>query len=169
MGIEIAAMTAADWPWVRTVYLEGVATGNATFEHTAPEWEQWDAGHLPTCRLVARVDGRPAGWAALSRVSTRAVYAGVAELGIYVAEAVRGTGIGLALLAALIAESERNGFWTLQAAIFPENRASLALHAKAGFRVVGLRERLGAMNGRWRDVVLMERRSPVAGRAGENG
>ncbi|MGO9258683.1 MAG: N-acetyltransferase family protein [Bryobacteraceae bacterium] len=163
MRIELAAMTPADWPSVRAIYREGIATGNATFERSAPEWDLWDAGHLPVCRLVARAAGRPVGWAALSRVSARPVYAGVAEVSVYVAEAARGAGVGSALLTALIKEAERSGFWTLQAGIFPENRASLAVHEKAGFRVVGIRERLGAMDGRWRDVVLMERRSRVAG------
>jgi phosphinothricin acetyltransferase len=163
MRIELAAMTAADWPSVRAIYREGIATGNATFERSAPEWDLWDAGHLPVCRLVARAAGRPVGWAALSRVSARPVYAGVAEVSVYVAEAARGAGVGSALLTALIKEADRSGFWTLQAGIFPENRASLAVHEKAGFRVVGIRERLGAMDGRWRDVVLMERRSRVTG------
>jgi len=156
-------MTPEDWPSVRAIYIEGITTGDATFEREAPEWERWDAGHLPVCRLVARGGASILGWAALSRVSSRAVYAGVAEVSVYVAEAARGGGIGSALLNALIEESERNGIWTLQAAIFPENRASLKIHERAGFRVVGIRERLGAMGGRWRDVVLMERRSKVAG------
>lgn len=163
MSAEIAAFTAADWPWVHAIYREGIASGNATFEREAPEWERWNAGHLPMCRLAARAAGVPVGWAALSRVSARAVYAGVAEVSVYVAESARGMGIGGALLAALAVESERRGFWTLQAAIFPENAASLAIHRKAGFRVVGVRERLGAMDGRWRDVVLMERRSQTVG------
>ncbi len=163
MRIEVAAMTPSDWPWVRAIYREGIATGNATFERTAPEWDLWDAGHLPVCRLVARAASRPVGWAALSRVSARPVYAGVAEVSVYVAEAARGAGIGRALLTVLTTEAERSGFWTLQAAIFPENRASIAVHEKAGFRVVGIRERLGAMDGRWRDVVLMERRSRAVG------
>lgn len=163
MSVEIAALGAADWPWVRAIYLEGIATGNATFEREAPEWERWDAGHLEACRLAARVGGSPAGWAALSRVSARAVYAGVAEVSVYVAAAARGAGVGSALLAMLVEESERRGIWTLQAGIFPENAASLALHRKAGFREVGRRERLGAMNGCWRDVVLMERRSQIVG------
>ncbi len=163
MRVEIAPMSASDWPAVRAIYLEGIATGNATFEREAPEWDRWDAGHLPVCRLVARAEARPVGWAALSRVSVRPVYAGVAEVSVYIAEAARGAGVGSALLTALVAEAERHGLWTLQAGIFPENRASLALHQKAGFRVVGIRERLGNLNGRWRDVVLMERRSQLAG------
>ena len=163
MRLEISAMIPSDWPSVRAIYLAGIATGNATFERSAPDWERWDAGHLAMCRLVARAEDGVVGWAALSRVSARAVYAGVAEVSVYVAEAARGAGIGAALLQALIAESENEGLWTLQATIFPENPASVALHAKAGFRVVGTRERLGAMDGRWRDVVLMERRSRVVG------
>jgi L-amino acid N-acyltransferase YncA len=157
-------MQPEDWPSVRAIYLEGIATGNATFEQTAPEWEKWDGGHLPAPRIVARSDGNVMGWAALSSVSSRCVYAGVAEVSIYVAERARGRGIGRQLMSRLIADSEAEGIWTLQAGIFPENVASIALHERAGFRIVGQRERLGQMNGRWRDVVLMERRSAVAGR-----
>jgi L-amino acid N-acyltransferase YncA len=157
--MNVDAMRPADWPEVRAIYLEGIATGNATFQKTAPEWEEWDGGHLPHCRLVVRRDGRVAGWAALSRVSARPVYAGVAEVSVYVAESARGQGVGRVLLEALVAESERQGIWTLQAGIFPENGASLALHRSAGFRVVGVRERLGCMDGVWRDVILLERRA----------
>jgi L-amino acid N-acyltransferase YncA len=157
-------MQPEDWPSVRAIYLEGIATGNATFEQTAPEWQKWDAGHLAAPRIVARSDGNVLGWAALSGVSSRCVYAGVAEVSIYVAERARGRGIGRQLMSRLIADSEAEGIWTLQAGIFPENVASIALHERAGFRIVGQRERLGQMNGRWRDVVLMERRSAVAGR-----
>jgi L-amino acid N-acyltransferase YncA len=161
-------MQPDDWPAVRAIYLEGIATGNATFEQTPPEWEKWDAGHLPAPRIVARSDDARSdhnvlGWAALSGVSSRCVYAGVAEVSIYVAERARGRGVGRQLMSRLIAASEGNGIWTLQAGIFPENAASIALHQRAGFRIVGQRERLGQMNGRWRDVVLMERRSAVAG------
>jgi L-amino acid N-acyltransferase YncA len=157
--MNVDAMRPADWPEVRAIYLEGIATGNATFQKTAPEWEEWDGGHLPHCRLVVRRDGRVAGWAALSRVSARPVYAGVAEVSVYVAESARGQGVGRVLLEALVAESERQGIWTLQAGIFPENGASLALHRSAGFRVVGVRERLGCVDGVWRDVILLERRA----------
>ena len=130
----------------------------------APSWDRWDAVHLKDCRLVACDGALILGWAALSRVSSRQVYAGVAEVSIYVAEQSRGKGIGQALLGSLVAESERSGIWTLQAGIFPENKASISLHLRNGFREVGRRERLGKMNGVWRDVVLLERRSRIAGR-----
>lgn len=156
-------MRPEDWPAVRAIYLEGIATENATFEQTAPEWEKWDAGHLRPARIVVRSGEDVLGWAALSGVSSRCVYAGVAEVSIYVAATARGRGVGQKLMARLIADSEAEGIWTLQAGIFPENVASIALHERAGFRIVGKRERLGQMNGRWRDVVLMERRSAVIG------
>ena len=156
-------MCKGDWGEVRAVYLEGIATGQATFETQAPTWEAWDAGHLPQPRLVARFGGHIIGWAALSRVSSRAVYAGVAEVSIYVGEKSQGQGVGAALLTALIATSEKAGIWTLQAGIFPENHASLALHKKHGFREVGRRERLGKLHGLWRDVILLERRSATIG------
>lgn len=152
-------MQPEDWPAVRAIYLQGIATGNATFETTAPDWETWNAGHLPHSRLVARDADAILGWAALSPYSRRQVYAGVAEVSLYVAENARGQGIGAALLAALVAESEANGIWTLQAGIFPENLASIALHTRFGFRIAGTRERIGCMNGQWRDVVLLERRA----------
>jgi L-amino acid N-acyltransferase YncA len=158
-------MRPEDWPAVRSIYLEGIATGNATFEQSTPDWEKWDAGHLPALRIVGRSEsGDLMGWAALSDVSGRCVYAGVAEVSIYVSGLARGRGVGRQLLARLIADSEKNGIWTLQAGIFPENVPSIAMHERAGFRIVGQRERLGQMNGRWRDVILMERRSAVAGR-----
>ncbi len=152
-------MIPDDWEKVRAIYLEGIATGNATFETTAPSWEEWDSAHLAHSRLVARASSDIAGWAALSPVSRREVYAGVAEVSIYVKFTYRGQGIGRALLAALIAESEKHGIWTLQAGIFPENEHSLLLHKQAGFREVGRRERIGRMDGQWRDVMLLERRS----------
>jgi len=157
-------MSPADWDSVCQIYREGLATGNATFERAAPDWAKWDAGHLPHCRLVMRRAGEVLGWAALSAVSARAVYAGVAEVSVYVAAHARGAGVGVALLQSLSAASELNGIWTLQASIFPENPASIAIHRKCGFRVVGTREAIGFMDGRWRDTVLMERRSRVAGR-----
>lgn len=161
--ILIGSMKKSDWEDVRSAYLEGIATGNATFEKSAPEWEKWDRDHLPTCRVVARRQGEVLGWAALSAVSGRCVYAGVAEASTYVAARARGNGLGLALLSALVAESEREGIWTLQASVFPENTASLAVCKRAGFRIVGTRERLGCQDGRWRDVFLLERRSSIAG------
>lgn len=153
-------MAPQDWPAVRAIYLEGIATGNATFETAAPDWPEWDARHLPHCRFVARERGEIVGWAALSAVSSRPVYRGVAEVSIYIAERARGRGIGRTLLHALIAASERHGIWTLQAGIFPENIASVELHSRAGFRLVGTRERIARRNGQWRDTILLERRSP---------
>ena len=161
--ITISPLRPEDWAAVRAIYLEGIATGNATFEQSAPDWQSWHQGHLPACRLAARVAGEVMGWTALSPVSRRQVYAGVAEFSIYVAERARGRGIGTALLKALIEASEREGIWTLQSGIFPENSASLALCRRFGFRVVGTRERIGCMDGRWRDVVLLELRSKMAG------
>lgn len=162
-SIELRPLLPQDWDAVRAIYREGIATGNATFEDDAPAWEEWDAGHLPNCRLVAEGRGRVAGWAVLSAISSRAVYKGVAEVSIYVGADFRGMGAGRTLLAALIEQSERDGIWTLQAGIFPENDASLALHRRMGFREIGRRERIGWMNGRWRDVLLLERRSPKVG------
>lgn len=161
--VRADAMTADDWPRVREIYLEGIATGNATFETGAPEWEAWDAAHLARPRLVARADGEVVAWAALSPVSRRAAYAGVAEVSVYVAAAHRGMGVGRWLLERLVEASEEAGVWTLQAGIFPENRASVEAHRACGFREVGLRERIGRLNGEWRDVLLMERRSPTVG------
>jgi len=157
-------MTAADWDRVRQIYLEGIATGNATFEQDAPSWEKWDASHRRDCRFVAREDCEVLGWAALSPVSSRCVYEGVAEVSVYVGAGARGRGIGRLLLSDLVESSERAGVWTLQAGIFPENIASIELHRKLRFRLVGVREKLGCMNRRWRDVALMERRSTAAGR-----
>jgi L-amino acid N-acyltransferase YncA len=159
----IEPMTAAHWPAVRAIYEEGIATGDATFETAAPAWADWDRGHLPGHRLVATRDGRVVGWAALSPVSDRCAYAGVAEASVYVAAAAAGRGVGRALLDRLVAGAEAAGIWTVQAGVFPENRASLALHRRCGFRTVGVRERLGRLDGRWRDVVLLERRSPLVG------
>jgi L-amino acid N-acyltransferase YncA len=164
MGILIEEMRPEHWPQVRAVYLEGVATGHATFETEAPEWERWDAAHLPFARLVALDEGaRVLGWAALGPVSGRKVYAGVAEVSVYVGEEFRGCGVGRALLERLVRESEAGGVWTLQASIFPENAASVALHLACGFREVGRRERVARLRGVWRDTVLLERRSKVVG------
>ena|ERR1700741_818611 len=160
---QIRALAESDWPAVRAIYLEGIATGHATFETDAPAWDAWDATHFPAPRLVAVLNEQVIGWAALSLVSTRKVYAGVAEVSVYVANEGHGLGLGRALLERLIAEAERLNIWTLQASIFPENAASLALHNKCGFREVGRRERIGKMKGIWRDTLLLERRSNTAG------
>jgi L-amino acid N-acyltransferase YncA len=163
MNVDIVPMTEQHWPFVRQVYAHGIATRNATFETVVPDWEEWKARHLLACRLVARRDGEIVGWAALSSVSSRQVYGGVAEVSVYVAESAIGQGIGTALLDALVAESERNGVWTLQAGIIAENVASIHVHAKVGFRIVGRRERIGQLDGHWRDTILLERRSRVVG------
>jgi phosphinothricin acetyltransferase len=160
----IEPLQPPDWPEVRAIYVEGIETGTATFETDVPDWDEWDRSHLPHSRIVARAEGGEiTGWAALSPVSDRCAYGGVAEVSVYVGASGRGRGLGRALLDALIRESEAAGVWTLQAGMFAENAASIALHEKCGFRVVGVRERLGALNGVWHDVVLMERRSPTVG------
>jgi L-amino acid N-acyltransferase YncA len=162
--MRIITLLVEHWPTVRAIYEEGIATGHATFQSEAPEWPDWDRGHLVHSRLVALTDaGEVAGWAALSPVSGRVVYAGVAEVSVYIRASERGRKAGLALLRALVEESERHGIWTLQAGIFPENIPSLKIHAHCGFREVGFRERIGAMEGVWRDTVLLERRSAVVG------
>src|SRR4030095_5211113 len=163
MSIEIDSLYADDWESVRAIYIEGIKTGHATFETDAPDWQSWDNAHLKIARIVARESNEVIGWAALSPVSTRRVYAGVAEVSVYVAARARGRGVGRQLLTALISESERSGVWTLQAGIFPENESSIALHEACGFRKVGRRERIGKLGDVWRDVILMERRSPVVG------
>lgn len=163
MEITVEKMTDSDWPTVAAIYKEGIATGHATFEETVPDWQEWHAKHLPACRFVAKVDGRVVGWVVLSPVSSRCVYKGVAEVSVYVKASIRGRGIGRVLLAAVVEASEQAGIWTLQSGIFPENTASMIVHQQCGFRLVGYRERLGQMNGVWRDVVLMERRSKMVG------
>ena len=169
MNFVIELMREIDWEQVRAIYLEGIATGHATFETSAPTWEHWNASHLRDSRFVARsgdvmkAGGVIKGWAALSPVSSRCVYAGVAEVSVYVGERYRGEGIGKALLGALIASSEAVGIWTLQAGVFPENVGSVRLHERCGFREVGRRERIGQMNDVWRDTLLLERRSKVVG------
>jgi len=160
----IDALRPDDWPAVEAIYREGIATGMATFETETLPWEQWDAAHRPDCRLVARDGARVLGWAALSPVSDRCAYAGVAENSIYIAAAARGQGIGKRLLGVLVEASEAAGIWTLQTGTFPENAASLALHQACGFRIVGTRERVGQLHGVWKDVVFLERRSRVVGR-----
>ena len=161
MNCVIDKMRDSDWEQVREIYLEGIRSGHSTFETEAPSWECWNEAHLPFARLVMRAAERVNGWAALSPVSKRQVYRGVAELTVYVAESARGQGIGRALLEALIEESERNGIWTLQASIFPENLASIKLHRRCGFREVGRRERIAMLHGVWRDTLLFERRQAL--------
>ena len=153
-------MRHEDWPGVRAVFLEGIATGNATFETEAPSFERWSNSHLAEHRLTAVRGEDVVGWAALSPVSDRCAYAGVAEVSVYVAEHARGEHVGRKLLEALIASADGAGIWTIQTGIFPENIASVQLHLRCGFRVVGTRERLGQLQGRWRDVLLLERRRP---------
>ena len=161
IDLQVRAMTASDWARVRAIYADGIATGNATFETEPPAWEAWDRGHLAAPRLVATNAGEVLGWAALSPVSDRCAYEGVAEVSVYVDPAFAGKGVGTAVLSALVEASEAAGMWTLQTGIFPENEASLALHQRCGFRVVGRREKIGRMGDRWRDVMFMERRSPT--------
>jgi phosphinothricin acetyltransferase len=163
MNLGIRDMSEADWPAVRAIYQEGIATGQATFETDVPEWTDWDRAHLPVARFVAEVEGKVVGWAALSPVSDRCAYAGVAEVSIYTAAAARGRGVGRRLMTALLAAAEAAGIWTVQAGIFTDNAASVALATSAGFRLVGKRERIGRLNGEWRDVLLMERRSQMVG------
>jgi len=159
--MRIRELAEADWPQVAAIYSEGIATGNATFEVDVPSWEAWDAAH-PSVRLVADDDGVVLGWAALSPYSERRCYRGVAEESVYVGEAARGRGVGRALLDALVTRSEAEGYWTLLAGVFPENEASLAVHAAVGFRVVGRHVGLGERDGVWRDVLWLERRAVTA-------
>ena len=159
----VLPMTSGHWPQVARIYREGLDTGIATFETTVPSWEDWDRSHLEICRFVAMSGGELSGWAALSKVSSRCVYGGVAEVSLYVGSRFRGQGVGRALLESLIVESENEGYWTLQSGIFPGNRASIALHEKVGFRKIGIRERIGKRDGQWKDNLLMERRSQRVG------
>ena len=156
---EIHELRPEDWPEVEAIYAEGIATGEATFETDTPTWEEFDEGRLPGHRLVAVEEGRVVGWAALSPTSRRECYAGVDEHSVYVAAGSRGRGVGRALMEALVAGAESAGLWTIQTSVFPENAASLALHARLGFRVVGRRERIARLDGAWRDTLLLERRS----------
>lgn len=162
-GVTIEPMNSADWPDVSSIFLEGIATGLATFETLPPTWEAWDREHLPYCRLVARHDGAIAGWSALSRRSRRTAYSGVAELSIYVAAWARAKRVGSALIHSAITESERYGIWTLQGSIMAENVASLKMVEAAGFRQVGYREKIGKQLGKWKDTILVERRSKTVG------
>ncbi|MGM9988660.1 MAG: GNAT family N-acetyltransferase [Bacillaceae bacterium] len=161
--ILIDMMHPEDWKKVREIYLEGVSTGNATFQKEAPSWEEWDNSHIQKCRMVARSKENVCGWAALSSISSTCAFLGVAEVSVYISKNEKGKGIGGKILKSLIEESERNRFWTLQAQIFPENIASIKLHKKLGFREVGRRERIGKLDGVWRDVILLERRSNKIG------
>ena len=161
--VELIGMTKEHWHCVKGIYMEGIKTGNATFEQEVPEWEEWDKNHLEHSRIIVRDSSNVVGWAALTGVSGRCVYAGVAEVSVYVAEAYRGQKMGSLLLQELIKESETNNIWTLQAGIFPENKGSIQIHETNGFRIVGYRERIGQMNGIWRDALLMERRSQIVG------
>jgi phosphinothricin acetyltransferase len=165
MEITVIPLEPGHWEQVRQIYLEGIDTGHATFEISAPSWEEWDANHLKLGRIVAisANSGKVVGWAAMNSVSARRVYAGVSEVSVYVANKARQMGVGKALLASLVQTSEQNGLWTLQASVFPENIASLSLHMSCGFREVGIRERIGCLNGVWRDTILLERRSKVVG------
>jgi L-amino acid N-acyltransferase YncA len=159
--MEIRKLLDTDWPRVQLIYEKGINTGNATFQTSAPSWEDWNASHLTTCRIVAQSNDQIIGWAALTPVSSRCVYVGVAEVSVYVDPQHSGKGIGIALLEELVHLSEAEGIWTLQAGIFPENIASLRIHEKAGFRILGIREKIGKQNGLWRDTVLLERRSTL--------
>jgi L-amino acid N-acyltransferase YncA len=161
--MQIVPMLPEHWLAVRDIYENGIATGNATFQTFAPSWEEWNANHLLHSRLVTNTGDKIVGWAALTPVSGRCVYAGVAEVSVYVDAEYRGQKIGEKLLSTLIEESEKNGIWTLQAGIFPENIPSIKIHQNGGFKIIGTRERIGQMNGIWRDTVLLERRSLVVG------
>jgi phosphinothricin acetyltransferase len=161
--MEIIEMLPSHWEAVKQIYGEGIATGNATFQTAIPSWDEWDAAHVKNSRLIAVENGTVLGWAALTAVSGRCVYAGVGEVSVYVSEKARGKGVGKKLLNALITESEKNNFWTLQAGIFPENFASVKIHEDSGFRLIGVRERIGQANGSWRDTLLLERRSKIVG------
>lgn len=158
MNLLFRPMKKDDWSSVSEIYRQGIETGNATFQKEIPGWDEWDQGHLKICRIVVCTDNEIAGWAALSSVSGRCVYAGVAEVSIYVSNRYNNQKIGTGLLRKLISESEKEGFWTLQSSIFPENISSIKIHENLGFRRVGYREKIGKMNGVWRDTILLERR-----------
>ena len=157
--MEISVLIPEHWDSVKKIYEEGIATGNATFQTEAPSWKDWNKAHAAKPRLIAIENDEVLGWAAITPVSGRCVYAGVGEVSVYVSAAARGKGVGKRLLSTLITESEKENYWTLQAGIFPENMASIALHHSCGFRTIGTRERIGKMNGVWRDTVLLEKRS----------
>lgn len=157
--MEIVQLLPQHWEDVKKIYKEGIETGHATFQSSIPSWEEWDADHIKDCRLVAKENNEVIGWAGLTPVSGRCIYSGVGEVSVYVKANARGKGVGKNLLRALVKESEANGYWTLQAGIFPENKGSISIHEQAGFRVIGKREKIGKMNGVWRDTMLLERRS----------
>lgn len=161
--MEITAIVKEHYPNISRIYKEGIETGHATFETTVPEWEDWDKSKLKHSRLAAIVDDTVVGWAALSPVSNRCVYEGVAEVSIYISNMHKGKGIGTALISKLIDDSEANGIWTLQSGMFPENEATVALHQRFGFRLVGYREKIGKLGKTWRDTIIMERRSKTIG------
>jgi L-amino acid N-acyltransferase YncA len=161
MDVLFRQMTEYDWDFVADIYKQGIETGNATFQQEIPTWEEWNEGHLKMCRIIAETDNKIVGWAALSPVSRRIVYAGVTEVSVYVSDEYNGLKIGTKLLEKLISESENEGIWTLQASIFRENKASLKIHENLGFRQVGYREKIGKMDGTWRDTILLERRSKI--------
>jgi len=161
--IEIRPILDSDWERIKTIFEEGIETGLATFETKAPDWKTWNSDHLSECRLLAHEGAEILGWAALSQVSDRCVYGGVAEVSVYVSSSRRGLGVGHGLLNSLAFCSESNGYWTLQSGIFSENHASIRLHEKAGFRIIGFRERIGKIKGQWMDNILMERRSNKIG------
>ncbi|MDB5203482.1 MAG: N-acetyltransferase [Ferruginibacter sp.] len=161
--MKIVSIQPVHYPQIAAIYLQGIATGHATFQTSAPTWSDWDSSHLKHSRVAAFIGNDLAGWAALSPVSSRCVYEGVAEVSVYIADNYRGKGIGKALLQQLIADSEANNTWTLQSGIFPENTGSIRLHESCGFRQIGFREKIGKMNGVWRDNIIMERRSKIVG------
>ncbi len=163
MKINFRPMTADDWTNVAEIYKQGIETGNATFQQEIPTWDDWNNGHIKSCRIISEINNEIVGWAALTAISGRCVYAGVAEVSVYIANKYRGQKIGTKLLDKLIIESENEKLWTLQAGIFPENFASLKIHEELGFRKIGHREKIGKMNGIWRDTVLLERRSKLIG------
>ncbi len=162
--IVIRKLMENDWEKVRAIFIEGIQTGNATFQTEAPTWEEWDASHTANCRHVAVLEDQVVGWVALSPISSREAFSGVAEVSIYISGSATGMGIGGKLLEHLIEESEEQGFWTIQSMIFPENEGSIHLHKKYGFETVGTRKQMGKLNGVWRDVVLLERRSSTLGK-----
>ena len=161
--MKIRTFKKSDFSSVKSIYQQGIDTGNATFQNKAKGWNEWNASFLTNCRIVAEMNEEVVGWAALSATSNRTVYNGVAEVSIYIAKNYANYGIGNSLLSELVSKSENEGIWTLQAGIFPENESSIAIHSKNGFKTIGVREKLGKMNGAWRDILFMERRSKVVG------